>query len=414
MQEVLGANGDEADINTLGQLTSSDGPVSTTTSTASTSGEIDTLVPANKTDTLKSTTDRGTDLAKTRKLGAESLPVPLPDQSIALIQFAGPTQLTKTMGPHAFRIVGFFYDDDDAEDAVEGLPKVATCKAPTANDITFGTRAAIEDPYEQVAFINNLRKRTRCEITKVKKDFDEYVLNRQNPDNAVRLNEEEKQDIEEQREKKLAVEKALEEGVRKAKEEYKTKNKRRKVRRLKESHIIPGQRYAVVSIDHHPDDENLIKEQWVLTLWGGFADKKAANAYLSDTIQHHVPDNKTTVVKMYEWIYPDQMKTHAFQRQVRGIYQFQEQQDTWDGAFGAKAEAEMFIKKRKAEFDAANLQAEIEAGLATLPEGTTVTDATERAEVDNRSQLTSAVRAEPTVDEGGGSAKGGPDFETVE
>ena len=379
------------------------------------------LVPAEKKESLQSTTDASTELATTAKMGAETLPVPLPDQKIALIQFAGPTQLTRTEGPHAFRLVGFFLDDDDAEDGLEDLPKVATCKAPTANDITFGSEAGVKEPEKQVAFIKDARKCNAMEILKTKQEFDEYVLNRQNPDNADRLNAEEQQDIKEQRERKLGVQKALEEGVQKARAEYKTKKKRQKVRRLKEAHVIPGQRYAVVSIDFHPSDTGAIKNQWVLTLWGAFPDEKGANAYLSDTIQHHAPNNKTTVVKMYEWIYPDQMGTHEFQRHVRGIYRFQAQQETWDGAFGAKAEAEMFIKKREAEFDAAKLQAEITAGIAgtNLPEGTVVRDVTTRNEADNRSQLTSSVRQD--VEEGveieeikGTEGEEEPDFEAVE
>jgi hypothetical protein len=303
-------------------------------------------------------------MTRTAQLGEDILPVPLDDQHVALIQFAGPTQLTKAK-THAFRLVGFFDVDDHADEHIEDMPKVATCKAPCAQSVTFGIKVAMEDGPGQLAFINHVLEATRVDILKEEQKFDDYVNRRQTgttADLAV-MDAQEKKETDEQRAKYEATKTALGDRIELAKEEYKSKGKRKKVRRLKEAHVVDGQRFAVVSIMHDPSDTGDIKDQWVVVCWGGFPTKKAAKAYLSDTIQHKARFFTSMVVKMYEWLYCDLINTRDFQLTVRGVYRHQDQQDMWSGAFDNKKEVAAVMDAHKEAETIRKLEADIAAGV---------------------------------------------------
>jgi hypothetical protein len=313
----------------------------------------------------RSTIGGGNNMQTTRRLGDTEYSVPPESQSVGVVQFAGPNQMTKAK-LNAFRVCGAFADGEDATDHIEDLPKLASAMVPMAKSITFGDDVSMDDGPGQLAWVDAALRQIKIEVLTTEKEFETYVQDRKKPECAERLNRQEKKEMEEQRTSLENTANCVKKAVSAQRAEVAGVSKTQRVRRLKESHAVPDQRYAVVSIMSNPKDEKTIKSQWLVVFWGAFGTKQEAKAYLSDTIQHKARFHASMVVKMYEWIYPDMMNTREFQTKVRGVYRYQDQQSMWDGAFSSKGDAEAYIQRRQEELDLDALQAEIDGEVAPV------------------------------------------------
>lgn len=294
--------------------------------------------------TMRSTTFAGTDLPRTKTIGSVIHDVPPAGQQVALVQFAGPTQLTRSEA-HAFRICGVFGTEQEADDHLEDIPKVATCKVPAAKSVTFGAKIGMEDGEKQIAFVEKVMKATRHEVDKSDAEFNVYVARRKTGKETEVLDREEREFMAKQRAEMKATAEALD---RVAAKRTKVVDKKLVVRDLKAAHAVPDQTHAVVGILFDPSDKEAVKAQWVVTVWGVFGNVVDAKAYLSDTIQHEQRYHTSFVVKMYKWIYPDEINTPNFQLEVRGVYRFEDQQKMWDGAHNNKSEVAKVIREHEA------------------------------------------------------------------
>jgi len=113
-----------------------------------------------------------------------------------------------------------------------------------------------------------------------------------------------------------------------------------------------------------PADKGAIKTQWIVTVWGVFGNANDAKAYLSDTIQHEQRYHASFVVKMYQWVFPDETNTPQFQLAVRGVYRYEDQQRMWDASHDNKSEVAAVMKnenERRAKLAAAASSANLDA-----------------------------------------------------
>ena len=329
---------------------------------------------------LRSTTFAGSDLPKTRKIGAVQYAIPPQGQSTVLIQFAGPTQSVKN-AMHAFRVVGVFASTSDAAEHAEDLPPLCTFSIPASANCSFGSRISASAGDDQVAFVEDVLRASKRDILKTHTEFETNIARRKDPAQRKELDAEEDATMAQQRARmtatSLAIDAATAENVKAAKKLAKAAGRRKAVRnatrvkRLTAAHALPDQQFAVVAIMSHVDDTEPLKSQWLINVWGAFASRPEAQAYLSDTIQHEACFHNSFVCKMYEWIFPDVMNTREFQMQVRGVYKFQDQQDMWDGAYSSKAEATAVIKQRQGDDDLRKLREEIQAGTSAATSSAT-------------------------------------------
>ena len=324
--------------------------------------EVDPGLDPDELTVFRSTTSEASSLPRTKRIGAEVHPVPPAGQKIAVVQFAGPTQLTKSH-THTFRLCGVFETDEEADDHIEDLPRVATCKVPMAKSVTFGKKIDMEDGEKQISFISHVLEATRAEVQKSDAEFNEYVARRKTGKETEELNREEQEYLTKERVQKNRTKEELD---RCAAKKIKPANdeKLNVVRALKASHAVPNQTHAVVGLMHDPADKDAIKNQWVVTVWGVFGNANDAKAYLSDTIQHEHRYHASFVVKMYQWVFPDETNTPQFQLTVRGVYRYEDQQQMWDASHDNKSEVAAVMKnenERRAKLAAAASSANLDA-----------------------------------------------------
>jgi hypothetical protein len=308
---------------------------------------------------LRSTTSAGTCLARTKRIGSMVYSVPPSGQRIAVIQFAGPTQLTRA-NAHAFRLCGVFATDEEADEHIEDLPPVATCKIPMAKSVTFGRTIALDEGPMQIEFVGKVLESVRRKVEQSDAEFELYIARRKTGKETEQLNREEQEEMKKAREQKRATKNALdhhaaqrvkpdkEAGNREAGNKgAKGGEKPKVVRALKACHAVPDQTHAVVGLLHDPDDHEAIKQQWVVTVWGVFGNVTDAKGFLSDTVQHEHRHHASFVVKMYNWVYPDETNTPEFELAVRGVYRHADQQDMWDAAHDNRGQVEEVMRSQE-------------------------------------------------------------------
>lgn len=281
---------------------------------------------------MSSTTNETCRFSKARQLGEEVLPIPLTDQPLATVSLAAPVNMPSKSAQCCFRVVGFFTNAEERDDHLEDLPRSNYYNVPAAQPFTFGTKV-FKTPEENLAFVDKVLLQWKEFIVQKNVEFERYVEDRQKKDAALekKLTEEEQETFRKRNQRDRETTKLLDESYKKLKKEGR---KEKKMKRLKASHDVRGQTHAVVSLLYDRDEEDEpVKSQWILVVWGGFPSEKEAVAYMSDTIQHERRYMNHFVVKMYEIIYPDLVTTKALRRKTKGIFRFQEQQELWSSAF---------------------------------------------------------------------------------
>ena len=325
---------------------------------------------------LSSTTDGSCRFQRTPRLGSELLPVPLPNQLVAAVSLAAPSNEATKASACAIRIVGVFPSQEMLQEHVDDLPQMNVYAVPTAKPFTFGTMQ-FATPEEKVEYVNSVVERFAHNVTRKHREFEHYINQRQINDPEVRkqLDLQERLAFEAIRRRDKLATHALTAGVEQYKASAEVANLP-KAPKLKAVHDVRDQKYAVVSIIcedevqegtfDEADDKNTARPQWVVAVWGAFPDEQSATAYLSDTVQHEHTYMNHYVVKMYEWIYCDLVLQKNLRKKAKPVCAYQEQQQLWTSAYNTKGAVRAQKKLEEQQNTAEELRKRVEDDIKRL------------------------------------------------